>query len=376
MAVCARVATALDSFGGWEREPTLALAVSGGPDSMALALLCQPWVAAHGGRLVGLIVDHGLRPGSDSEAKGVAAELDRLSIESTILPWVGAKPTRGIQAAARTARHALLEAWCTRHGVLHLAFGHHQDDQAETLIDRLLRGSGVAGLSAIQPIGFRSFGRVVRPLLDLPKQDLIAVAAEAGVAVVDDPSNRDPRFRRTGVRQLLGREGARLAATAIRLQRARTTLARETAALLVRAVSPVPGGWVVDRHALAGSDPELGLAALAALLGQVGRQSVRPRADALERLFHNLQAGPVRATLHGCRLVGDARVVIAAERPRRSRGLEGSGAPSHLPSCENCLVGATVTTDGSALPPQPMIADVWDCRREHTGINSAARAGA
>lgn len=343
---------------------------------MALAVLCRPWVQARGGRLIALIVDHGLRPRSDTEAIGVAAELARLDIESTILSWIGPKPTRGIQAAARAQRHALLEGWCAEHGVLHLAFGHHRDDQAETLIDRLLRGSGVAGLSAIQPVGFRTFGRVLRPLLDQPKAALLDVVVPAGVRIVTDPSNRDPRFQRTALRQVLRREGVQLAATAARLQRARATLARETAGLLVRVAAPTPGGWQVDRRALAASDPELALAALAALLSHVGRHSVRPRADALERLFERLQAGPVRATLHGCQLAGDASVLIAAERPRRRRGLEGVRAPSHLPSCENRSVGASVTTEGSALPPQPMIADVWDCRPDPGRVTSAGRAGA
>lgn len=178
----------------------LGLAVSGGPDSTALLLLAA---AALPGRVEAATVDHGLRPGSAREAADVAALCVRLGVAHAILP-VAVAPGN-VQAEARAARYAALAGWCEARGLAALATGHHADDQAETLLLRLNRSSGVAGLA-----GTRARGQVpgtalplLRPLLDWRRGDLARVVGAAGVTAAQDPSNADDRFDRVRLRKAL-----------------------------------------------------------------------------------------------------------------------------------------------------------------------------
>jgi tRNA(Ile)-lysidine synthase len=129
-------AAGLAAIGGFEKRPLVAVAVSGGPDSMALVLLADRWARMQGGRAWGLTVDHGLRRDSADEARTVACWLGARAIPHEILPWEGAKPAGGIQEAAREARYGLLTAWCRSRGCLHLLAAHHREDQIETHLIR------------------------------------------------------------------------------------------------------------------------------------------------------------------------------------------------------------------------------------------------
>src|SRR5579863_9177854 len=142
-------AETLDRLGPFERRPLIAVAVSGGADSMALALLADAWAKARRGRAVALTVDHRLRAESTAEARQVARWLRRHGIAHEILTWTAPRPRSGVQAAARAARYALLEDWCLRAHCLHLLTAHHRRDQVETFWLRLTRGSGLDGLAAM-----------------------------------------------------------------------------------------------------------------------------------------------------------------------------------------------------------------------------------
>ncbi len=137
------------TLGPFEATPALAVAVSGGPDSLALAMLAKAWSDARGGSLVALTVDHGLRPESTGEARQVGRWLKKRGIPQRILRWDGPKPGSALQAEARSARYALLTGWCRARGILHLLLGHQREDQAETVLMRLERGSGPDGLAAM-----------------------------------------------------------------------------------------------------------------------------------------------------------------------------------------------------------------------------------
>jgi tRNA(Ile)-lysidine synthase len=177
----------------------LGVAVSGGPDSLALLLLAT---AAFPGAVRAATVDHGLRPESAGEAESVAQACGGLGVPHFVLR--PATPIKGnLQSAARRARYALLEAWRSEQGLDWVLTAHHADDQAETLLMRLNRGSGVAGLAGIRAVN----GRVLRPLLDWRRAALEAIAEQAGLEPVVDPSNRDERFDRTRLRREL--EGAK-----------------------------------------------------------------------------------------------------------------------------------------------------------------------
>ncbi len=188
----------------------LAVAVSGGPDSIGLLAAAA---LAFPGRVVALTVDHGLRAASAAEADAVAAQCAARGIAHHSLRWSGARPSTDLQAAARAARYRLMLDWCAAGGVPMLLTAHHLEDQAETLLMRLARGSGSAGLAGVRRLRRQDGIDIVRPVLSLSRATLARWAE--GWATIDDPSNADERFDRTAVRGLLAREGALLPAPAL-----------------------------------------------------------------------------------------------------------------------------------------------------------------
>jgi tRNA(Ile)-lysidine synthase len=183
----------------------IAVAVSGGPDSIALLLLAD---AALPGRVAAATVDHGLRAESAAEAVAVARLCGTMGVPHRILAARVERSGEGLQAAARAARYAALAEWMDGEGLGLLLTAHHRDDQAETLLMRLNRGSGVAGLAGVRAQGSvpGSGGRLrlCRPLLGWRRSELAAVAAAAGVETVLDPGNSDERFDRARLRRRLG----------------------------------------------------------------------------------------------------------------------------------------------------------------------------
>jgi tRNA(Ile)-lysidine synthase len=180
------------------------IAVSGGPDSTALLLMAADWAARRGTtRIAAATVDHGLRPESAAEAAGVAKLCERLGVPHRTLVWAGAKPTTRVQERAREARYRLLADHARTIGAGMIVTAHHAGDQAETVLFRLLRGSGVAGLSGIAPMSGRDGLVIARPLLGVAKSALIAFAHARGAAYVEDPSNADPRYARPRLRRLI-----------------------------------------------------------------------------------------------------------------------------------------------------------------------------
>ena len=153
-------------FAPFELRPVLAIAVSGGRDSLALALLAHDWAGALDGRIVGLIVDHGLRRESADEAAKTRDLLVRHGIAAEVLRWRGAKPASGLQEAAREARYRLLLAACRRRGILHLLVAHHADDQAETVVMRAARGSGPDGLAGMASLVEHREARAAASVVD------------------------------------------------------------------------------------------------------------------------------------------------------------------------------------------------------------------
>jgi len=188
----------------WPGEGTLGLAVSGGPDSLALLLLAH---AALPGRIAAATVDHGLRPANADEAAMVAALCARLGVPHATLPVTLAEGN--VQAEARAARYAALAEWMGANGLTALATAHHADDQAETLLLRLNRGSGVAGLAGVRARGQVPGTRLplVRPLLGWRRAELAQVVTAAALVAADDPSNRDDRFDRARLRKALAEAG-------------------------------------------------------------------------------------------------------------------------------------------------------------------------
>jgi tRNA(Ile)-lysidine synthase len=311
-------------FAPFEPGPHIAVGVSGGADSLALTLLADSWARSRGGTLVALTVDHRLRRQSSAEAAQLGTWLAARGIAHRILVWEGPRPQRGLQEAARAARYRLLEGWCAEQGVLHLLLAHHRQDQAETLLLRLARGSGLDGLGAMSAAAERASCRILRPLLRIAPARLAATLRAERQTWIEDPSNQNRAFARARLRQslpLLAEEGLtvdRLAATAERLGRARAALEVEVAALLARAVTLFPQGFArLDLRSIAAAPAEIGLRALAAVVTTVGGAEYPPRLERLERLYHVLTSGSLGSgrTLGGCRVLPRREGVLVCREP-------------------------------------------------------------
>ena len=192
--------------------PALVLAVSGGPDSTALMVLAARWrrTLKTKPKLVAVTVDHGLRAESKAEAASVARLARKLGIAHRTLRWTGKKPKTGLPQAARLARYRLLGDAARKAGAAHILTAHTLDDQAETVLIRMSRGSGLTGLAAMVrasalPASGASALKLVRPLLDIPKSRLIATLKSEKIGFADDATNRDPRFTRARLRAALCR---------------------------------------------------------------------------------------------------------------------------------------------------------------------------
>ena len=322
----------------------IAVAVSGGSDSMALTLMLQDWTEATGKCLTAITVDHGLRRESREEAVGVAASLASRGISHVTLDWEGEKPTSNLQSAARKARYELMSAWCDRNSVSCLALAHQLEDQAETFLLRLARGSGVYGLAAMESCLMPALPNTpwrIRPLLDVPKARLKATLQAKEQAWIEDPSNRLGRFSRVRVRALceplasVGITPERLAATARHLARARAFIEAQADAVLSECAALRFSGYCrVNVPALVAIHEEVGLRALSRILMAVSGAEYPPRFERLERLWSRLASGTLGggATLLGCRVkpTGDGYVVVFRE-------LRSIGGSTHVEAGEPAI---------------------------------------
>jgi tRNA(Ile)-lysidine synthase len=319
------------------QSATFLLAVSGGADSMAMMQLAADWVRRHassGITLVVATVDHGLRVESSAEAETVRAAAAALGLTHMTLRWTGDKPPTGVQAAARAARYRLLQA-CAEGQPLqpaHLLTAHTADDQAETLLMRLARGSGVDGLAAMRPerVLPGSCIKHYRPLLDVPKAQLIATLQARGIAWADDPSNDNPKFERVRTRRLLpvlaeaGIDVSAIGLSARRLDRASAALDDLTRRLWDSCVDAHHGAFItVNRRQFDASPPELRVRLMIRTVMAMGEPGSAPPLAQIEDvvLALNVPAVPAR-TLSGAMVQATEAKISVFREPGR-RGLAG-----------------------------------------------------
>jgi tRNA(Ile)-lysidine synthase len=325
-------------FEPFEKQPVLAVAVSGGRDSLALALLAREWARGRGGRIVGLVVDHGLRPESASEAAATGATLRRLGCDAELLRWSEAKPRAGLQEAARAARYRLLRQACRCRGILHLLVAHHADDQAETVAMRVARRSGPDGLAGMSAIVELPEVRLLRPLLGVGRSRLTATLLACNVAWLDDPSNADPRFERARLRS--GDQPMPGPADTGRAARE-----RRLAAAAVEVLDAGPAGELaIDRSAFVRLERDLQSGLLSRVAQAVGGRSHPPRRDHLERAVDRLCAQVARGksgkgqdfTLSACKFLlrqePQSRRLQWIVRPEHGRRDGKSGAQPLIPA--------------------------------------------
>lgn len=327
-------AEAMRALGCSASTGELAVAVSGGPDSLALCFLAAEWCRDNGVRLTGLTVDHGLRPESPDEAARVGDWLGSIGIAHHVLSWLGIKPQTGIQEAARDARYRLLLDWAHAHGITNILFAHHLEDQAETFLLRACHGSGIGGLAGMQPAIEREGVRILRPLLGFPRARLAAILTAASHPSIDDPSNRDRRFARVQVRSLLPELAARdvpperISALSKRFASLRIALDGVTAVALSSCCRVYPAGYAeIDIKGFSRLPRFLAQRALAALIADIGSSRYPARRRRLARLAAALADSP---TFRGATL-GDCRFQVQGERILVCRELRKPMRQSDVP---------------------------------------------
>jgi len=346
-------------FSGLEGLPRLLLAVSGGADSTALLVIAARWSKEirrrlkRAPKLAAVTIDHGLRPEAKREAAAVKRLARRLGISHQTLRWRGDKPATGLQEAARNARYRLLAQAAAGAGYEHVLTAHTLDDQAETVLFRLARGSGLSGLAAMAQVSLlpvpvaaaassareeTGAGRIflVRPLLQLPKSRLTATLRAAGIDHSEDPSNRDPRFARARLRSLmpdLAREGLdarNLARLAARMRRADATI--EFAVAAARAAL-APGPWrergpiVLDAARFGELPAEVALRLLGRAVAHAGNEGP-VELGKLELLYEMLRQSrsPLRRTLAGALVtLADGQLRVERAPSRRKPTGRGNG---------------------------------------------------
>lgn len=382
-------------FAPAQGHDTVGLAVSGGPDSLALMVLAHRWATADSNRprLVVYSLDHGLRPEAANEVAMVIEQAGRLGISARGLIWQGDKPESGLQEAARQARYRLIGQAMEADGATLLMTAHHRADQAETVLMRLAHGSGLEGLRGMAPMSTVEGVRVFRPFLDVEQASLSTLVETAGLVPARDPSNEDTAYERVRWRRLLpalaaeGLDSAALSRFAQRMAEADLALSQMADAAFAELVTLDGfGAASVPRQAFYALSPAIGRRLLGRVLNIVGGRQ-RPRAlGQVERLYDQVASDdlPRAATLLGAvvRIKGEALTVSrepgrVLPRDRRLPPREGivwdqrfritnvsddaglvAGATDFLPRHRlEDFLGFKVTSPAEAIRTAPLVRD-------------------
>ncbi len=322
-------------FSDLASSPGLLLAVSGGPDSTALLFLAARWAKSlkQKPKLIAATVDHGLRKESKREAADVAKLAKRLGVPHRILNWTGKKPTAGIQQGARQARYALLAEAARKAGAAHIITAHTLDDQAETVLMRMARGSGIGGLAGMARRSRLDGLVLARPLLDIPKARLIATLKAAKISYAEDASNTDPKYTRARLRPLMatlvgeGLDARRLAVLAARLRRADTALDAETERVMAVLTAEAPGQGAITLPAASfvKLPSEIGLRVLGravakrATEGAVELGKLEVLLAAVAAAAQERQKAPFRRTLAGALVSVSGQKISVEAAPARKK---------------------------------------------------------
>jgi tRNA(Ile)-lysidine synthase len=309
-------------LGPFEPRPRLAVAVSGGADSMALALLAQSWAVARNGEILALTVDHGLREEASREADLTLHALARQGVIGRKLAAIGLPRGTALAERSRAARYDLLLSACASAGIPHLLLGHHRGDQVETVMMRALSGSASRGLSGMPALLETNFVRLLRPLLRVAPVRLRSYLTERGVAWIEDPSNRDRLALRARLREAradpagTGGGTLALAKAARRAGAQREERDRVIARILAERVTIRPEGYALLTPGPIEAD------ALARLLQIIVGAPFAPPIDRVAQIAR----GPGPATLGGVRIVPAGRLGPGWLLVRERRAMRGSVA--------------------------------------------------
>ncbi len=295
----------------------IAVAVSGGADSMCLTHILKHWCIKNNVKLNALIVDHGLRSESSEEASFICTFLESQGIKTTVLKWIGAKPKSNIQSKARAARYELLHDYCLAHGIKHLFVAHTLNDQAETVLMRIIRGSGIDGISAIK--SKTKFGELtlLRPLLDTTRIHIENYMKDTGWPWVNDPSNMNHKYKRIKARSILNSYALefdddkiyhRLGLLAENARRAKSYLDMRVSNIWAKKVNVHPLNFLILDNSVYKFHEEMKLRLLVRAFKYLNPQLPSPKLTSLTTLLSKLTLTPRQSrTLMGCRIVKDLK---------------------------------------------------------------------
>lgn len=333
MDIQGQVFSYIDRFKGFEGAPHVAVALSGGADSLALTLILKEWVKSRKGTLTALTVNHGLRPEANDEVATIKNWMLGHRISHVILNWEGEKPTSRIQDRARQARYRLLEAWCEDNHVLHLFVGHHKNDQVETFLSRLTKGSGLNGLASMSALTEKKHVRILRPLLFVSKEELVSYLKSKNQPWIEDPTNKDRAYERTRWRSYLeeNRRQEEYQAWIERFQRFRVLWDRLTACLLKDVMMIRADSSVMMSHSdVMNMSPQLIEILITPILRTVGKQDYAPKRKKRERLARALKDSNFKAaTLGGC-IIQQKKGALMISPERGVRSCAVLSLPEHL----------------------------------------------
>lgn len=290
----------------------MAVAVSGGVDSVCL--LC--WLANVGANITCLHVNHGLRKNAEIETQYVRDLCKQLNVPCHIFYWTGEKPESGLEAAARDARYKFMTDFCHENNIDILLTAHQADDQIETFLMNLGRGSGLYGLAAMRRVSWRDGIKIVRPLLYVPRAELKQYCDDNGIKYFMDEMNADPKYTRVRIRQnrhvlseKLGISDARILLAIQNLGRIRDSLDEK---IMEMAASVINNRRAVFVDSFLFDQPmDIRLKLLGTLIQQIGGDEYQPRLNSLSNALDKLQHD-CKFTLGHCtlrRLTGNILIV-------------------------------------------------------------------
>ena len=294
----------------------IALGVSGGPDSLSLALMTKQWLDKKKGKLVCLTINHNLRPEAKNEALHTTKTLQKHNITHHILNWEGTDKTSNLQNQARDARRHILTSWCQKNNFPYLFLAHTQDDLVETFFIRLFRGSGIRGLSSIKPISQYNKINIIRPLLSFKKIELQQYLTNHKVEWINDPSNNNNKFLRSKIRKLLKSDLLtnilpyelmldRCSKGIHSIQQAHIIIEEQKKTIASKIVTLHPEGYItISLENFLNLHQELALNILASCLITIsGKHSYRPRLNSLKKIYDHIMCKNTKLiTLWDCEI--------------------------------------------------------------------------
>lgn len=298
----------VDKYKDILQNQKIAVAVSGGIDSLSLLLIANDWAKNNGAKVVGITVDHQLREESENEAKYVSDLAKKFNIEHHILTWQGEKPKNNVESVARENRYRMISEFCRENEINYVLIAHHLQDQAETFFIRLFRGSGLDGLSSMKQITNMNNITIIRPLLKTKREYLKQYLENKNIKWIEDPSNNDEKYLRNKIRNFINSFDnkeqivERINSAVERINRAKEIIDKEVDKIEKKALFFSPfGSCSINKSIILNQNEEITLKILAKIAMKISGNIYKPRLEKLKRLLKNIRENEnIKYTFYGC----------------------------------------------------------------------------